>query len=102
MDAELASPVSIAFGPDADVALAVLLAYGDQPQDHEPDRVRRDILTLAHGDLSRLRHFADRAHQDFRDVLMWAEYPPTESELQTYAELRERIGLPPDPDHLPG
>lgn len=102
MDAELISLVDDAFGPSATDTLAVLLAYGEQPQDYEPDRVRRAILTLAGGDLSRLRHFADRAHEDFRDVLMWAEYPPAESDPQTYAELRERIGLPPDPDHLRG
>jgi hypothetical protein len=95
----LAAATEAAFGSEADDAMAVLMAYGEEPQDREPDWVRRAILTLATGDLSRLRHFAERAHQDYRDVLMWAESPRDPDEPQTYAELLERLGLPPDPDH---
>ena len=88
----LASAVEAAFGPDSEAAMTVLIGYGRQPQDREPDRVRRAILALAAGDLARLRHFAEQAHQDYRDVLYWAEYPRDPAEPQTYAELRARLG----------
>jgi hypothetical protein len=63
VDPDLASLVASAFGEDAHVALAALLTLGEQPEDHEPDRVRRAVLTLSQGDLGRLRQFVDRAHQ---------------------------------------
>jgi hypothetical protein len=100
VDPDLASLVESAFGKDADAALAALLTLGERPEDREPDRVRRAVLMLSQGDLGRLRHFVDRAHQDYRDVLMWAEYPPPSSdEPLSYADLRRSIGLPPDPEH---
>ncbi len=99
MTESLSEAVEASFGRQVDAALAVLMTYGGSPQDREVDRVRRDILILAKGDLDRLRHFTEAASQDYRDVLMWAEYPPDDAEPRTYGELRARIGLPPDPDH---
>ena len=98
VDPDLASLVESAFGKDADAALAALLTLGERPEDREPDRVRRAVLTLSRGDLGSLRHFVDRAHQDYRDVLLWAEYPSSSDEPHTYDELRRSIGLPPDPE----
>ena len=95
----LREAVEASFGGYADAALAVLLTYGSSPQDREVDRVRRDIVILAKGDLDQLRHYAERAAQDYRDILMWAEYPPDDDEPRSYGELRARLGLPPDPDH---
>ena len=65
--------------PDGEVAgiLAILDAYGTQDWERERERVQRAILMLAKGDLGKLRHFTDAAKKDYRDVLMWAEYPPT-------------------------
>jgi hypothetical protein len=96
VDPDLASLVASAFGADADEALAALLTIGDQPGDREPGRVRRAVLTLSRGDLARLRHFVDRVHQDYRDVLMWAEYP---DDPDSHAEPRPRIGSPTGPEH---
>jgi len=54
------------------------------------------ILSLAAGDLGLLRHFADRARSDWRDVLLWSR-PDDPDKPKTYEELRRRLGLPPDP-----
>ena len=99
MTESLREAVGASFGSHADTALAVLLTYGSGPQDREVDRVRRDILTLAEGNLDQLHYYTERASQGYRDVLMWAEYPPDDDEPRTYGELRARLGLPPDPDH---
>jgi hypothetical protein len=62
----------------------------------QADRVLLAILALSDGDLGRLKHFSDAADADVRDVLYWAEHPPTDDEPRSYEELRERLGLPPD------
>ena len=44
-------------------------------QSNEPHRVRLAVLKLAQGNLTRLTAQVENARMDFRDVLMWAEYP---------------------------
>ena len=39
----------------------------------EPNRVRTAIATLAKDDLQKVKYFLKRAHEDYRDVLWWAE-----------------------------
>src|SRR5437879_2952587 len=39
----------------------------------EPDRVRTAIATLAKDDLQKMEHFLKRAHEDYQDVLWWAD-----------------------------
>lgn len=63
-------------------------------------RILMAIIELSKGDLSALAHYAERARQDWRDVLLWSEHPRSDNELGSYSEARERLGLPPDPDHL--
>src|SRR4051812_40148304 len=99
MTESLKPAVEADFPGEGDAALAELMSYRDGAEDEDSDRVRRAVLALAGGDMGRLRHFMDRARQDFRDVLMCAETPVGEDDPQTYVELRARIGLPPDPDH---
>ena len=99
MDPDLESLVTSSFGDRAEEALTALRSIGTEPQDREPERTRRAVVSLAQGDMGRLQHFVDRAHQDYRDVLMWAEYPREPNEPASYAELREQLGLPPDPEH---
>jgi hypothetical protein len=96
---ELEVEVRAAYGADGRTAIDVLNAYRPDEQDEAAERVRRAIFALANGDLGRLRHFAEQAQQDFRDVLFWAESQPDAHEPRTYSELRARIGLPPDTDH---
>jgi hypothetical protein len=53
----------------------VLKRYGASPDDPEPVRVHVAILKLSDGQVTKLEHYVDRAQQDYRDVLAWAEYP---------------------------
>jgi len=63
-------------------AVSALDAYGEAPHEREVERVRRDILLLAKGDLREVHALVGRAKRDCRDVLFWAEYPQ-ESRLDT-------------------
>jgi uncharacterized protein (TIGR02118 family) len=56
-------------------ALAELSRYGAEPHEREPARVRLAILKLSGGQLARLAEMVVAAKRDYRDVLMWAEYP---------------------------
>jgi hypothetical protein len=57
-----------------DEVLALLRTYGTESWEREATRVRVAILKLAEGDLSRLREQLAVAKQDYRDVLLGAEY----------------------------
>jgi hypothetical protein len=63
-------------------------------------RVLMGIIELSRGDLSALARYADGARRDWRDVLYWREHERSNDEPSSYGELRDRIELPPDPDHL--
>jgi hypothetical protein len=52
-----------------------LAAYGAAEHEREPDRVRLAILKLADGDAEEVASLVRAASRDYRDVLMWAEYP---------------------------
>lgn len=56
-------------------AMGLLERYGREPHEREAVRVRVAALKLCGGDLDRLEGAIDRARQDYRDVLAWAEYP---------------------------
>ena len=56
-------------------AAAVLATYGGESWHREPTRVKLAVLKLAHRDLQELERFTAAAKTDYRDVLMWAEYP---------------------------
>ncbi len=62
----------------------------------QDDRVLRAVLTLSEGDLDRLRHYAEVADTDPRDVLYWAETPRQSDEPRTCEEVRDRLKLPPE------
>jgi hypothetical protein len=49
--------------------------YGTKPQESERERVQLAILNLSRGDLARLDHFLEQAKLEYRDVLLWSEYP---------------------------
>lgn len=98
MDETLDEAVRAAFGPESADAMSVLMSYGTERWHREPDRVRRDIVTLSEGNLDRLRYWTETAKTDYRDVLLFAEYPRDPDEPKTPAEVRARIGQPPDPD----
>lgn len=55
--------------------LAELQKYGQETHEREAERVRLAILKLCEARLDRVAHFVTLAKRDYRDVLMWAEYP---------------------------
>ncbi len=52
-----------------------LRRYGTEAHESEVDRVRLAILKLCNGQFQRLVEMVAAAKSDYRDVLMWAEYP---------------------------
>ncbi|HVW82157.1 MAG TPA: hypothetical protein VHB69_14590 [Mycobacteriales bacterium] len=74
MEPSTIDAVRATYGSRADEALALLERYGDEPWHREVDRVRRAVLTLAAGDLDKLRLRVETARRDYRDVLFNAEY----------------------------
>jgi hypothetical protein len=62
-------------GHAPDDILLVLDEYGAGEDVGDRERVQLAILKLSEGDPDKLRHYADVAKSDFRDVLAWAEYP---------------------------
>jgi hypothetical protein len=54
---------------------AELERYGVEGHEREPDRVRLAVLKLSEGRSERVAELVARAKRDYRDVLMWAEYP---------------------------
>lgn len=65
------------FPAEPGAVMALLNEYGAAPHEPDRERVQLAILTLAAGDLDRLLHFTQVAKTDYRDVLYWAEYPPS-------------------------
>ncbi len=52
-----------------------LATYGVASYEQEADRVRLAILKLSEGNLEQALAMVAAAKRDYRDVLMWAEYP---------------------------
>lgn len=94
---EITSVVASTFGDRASEALSLLSTYVDRQ--HDSSRIIVAVLKLSEGDLDRLRHFVDVANKDSRDVIYWAGYRRDPDEPASYAELRERLNLPPEPEH---
>jgi hypothetical protein len=83
-------------GADREAAAALLPREDELPLRPPYEQVLLAILTLARGDLGSLRHYADSARSDWRDVLLWAARPPDPDEPRTYEDLRRRLDLPPE------
>ena len=81
MDADAAIHLTrklISLWPDSDVRGRVateLQRYGLAPHEREGDRVSLAILKLSEGDEGKIADLVVAAKRDYRDVLMWAEYP---------------------------
>ncbi len=56
-------------------AVSILNEYGAEKHERESVRVRLAILKISGGDLEQIRQSTDLAKQDYRDVLIAAEYP---------------------------
>jgi hypothetical protein len=53
----------------------ILLEYGHEAHEREPDRVRLAILKLAGAELRSVEKYTGYAQDDYRTILAWAEYP---------------------------
>jgi hypothetical protein len=53
----------------------LLDSYGSETYEREVARVQLAIMKLSQGRLERVREMVAVAKRDYRDVLMWAEYP---------------------------
>jgi hypothetical protein len=71
---------------DRDKAKEILLRFGTETYHTDPMRVRTAILKLSNGSLEELEKMTKLACIDWRDVLMYAEYP---------AQSRASIVTPP-------
>jgi uncharacterized protein YbaA (DUF1428 family) len=59
---------------EAALALSVLADFVDQNKELSSDRIVRCIVFVANGDLNRLEKAIDLAREDYRDLIVWAEY----------------------------
>ena len=59
---------------EAALALSVLADFVDQNKKLSSDRIVRCIVFVANGDLNRLEKAIDLAKEDYRDLIVWAEY----------------------------
>ena len=66
---------------DRKQACEILATYGLEEHERERHRVQLAILKLSGGSLDRLCEMVQSAKTDYRDVLMWAEYPEEEQAL---------------------
>ena len=55
--------------------LAELQRYGQETYEREAERVRLAILKVCDARADRVIELVAEAKRDYRDVLMWAEYP---------------------------
>jgi hypothetical protein len=60
---------------ERDRVRAELERYGREPHEREVSRVRLAILRLCEGASVKVAELVTAAKRDYRDVLMWAEYP---------------------------
>jgi hypothetical protein len=62
--------------PEERAQVAQLLdTYGSENYESEVARVQLAIVKLSQGQVGRVRELIAVAKRDYRDVLMWAEYP---------------------------
>lgn len=82
---------------EPEAILEVLNRYGQAPHEREQHRVQMAILKVSQGDLDKLNAALKLAKEDYRDILMQAEYPPltpqaAARELETLAEQLAKMG----------
>jgi hypothetical protein len=75
-DAALEQKLASMFESEAskNAARLVLAAYGEVASEREISRVRLAILDLSGPDLSVIKRYTQKAKQDYRDLLYWADH----------------------------
>lgn len=76
---------------------ALLATYGTEPCERETERVLLCVLKLARGDAGKVRELVACAKLDYRDVILWAEYPQesgldTPERVRAFNAMLERFG----------
>jgi hypothetical protein len=69
---------------DREEGRAILRLLEDELGGIVPPRILRCVLFLSAGDMARLVDFADRALNDWRDVIYWAEYDERDHRLRDF------------------
>jgi len=62
-------------GEDTSKIMGILDQYGVRPHEKERERVQLAILKLSGGEVEKLQEEVKVAKQDYRNVLIYAEYP---------------------------
>ena len=75
LDVERKLDVTWPSAADRMIARDVVMTYGSASREREGERVRLAAIKLSNGSLDELRAMIAAAKSDYRDVLMWAEYP---------------------------
>ena len=70
---------------EAALALSVLADFMDQNQELSSDRILRCIVFVANGDLNRLEKAIDLAREDYRDLIVWAEYDEKNERVRDFS-----------------
>jgi hypothetical protein len=76
---------------DTQTILSILDQYGVHDWEREKERVQLAILKLAAGNEAQLLYFTGIAKKDYRDVLMWADNPPTQEQATADLERAKAI-----------
>jgi hypothetical protein len=70
---------------DRDLVTRSLAMYGQASYEREVSRVQLAVLKLCEGATDRVPDLVAAARRDYRDVLMWAEYPEEGRSMWTIA-----------------
>ena len=70
---------------EAALALSVLADFVAQNQEFSSDRILRCIVFVANGDLNRLEKAIDLAREDYRDLIVWAEYDEKNQRVRDFS-----------------
>ena len=68
----------------------LLDAYGVESHERERERVQLAIVKLSMGSEEKLREHVAIAKLDYRDILLWADYP-RESKIETPQKKKEAL-----------
>ena len=65
--------------------MSVLADFVDQNKKLSSDRIVRCIVFVANGDLNRLEKAIDLAKEDYRDLIVWAEYDEKNERVRDFS-----------------
>lgn len=72
---------------DVQIVMMILDKYGAGSDEHGCSRVQLAILKLSNNKIEKVKEYVDKANQDFRDVLYWAEYTKEDKRIENPYEV---------------